>query len=188
MPGIRRLLVAGATAALALGVVMSPSPATADVSTGYIDADPGAQNDFEDEATLWPGSPYWNSNAVGVVQNILKAEYILDFTDVDCAYGTTTANAVKTLQRRLGFTGSDVDGVVGRKTWDRLDNRLVVGPAYNDSQEWIHYRTTSGSTWTKLFLRARVSDGTYFFRYWGLDNQAEWRQALYHPLGGSACR
>jgi peptidoglycan hydrolase-like protein with peptidoglycan-binding domain len=188
MPGIRRLLVAGATAALALGVVMSPSPATADVSKGYIDADPGAQNDFEDEATLWTGSRYWNSNAVGVVQTILHAERILDTTDVDCAYGTTTANAVKTLQRRLGFTGSDVDGVVGPKTWARLDNRLVVGPVYNDSHEWIHYRTTGDWTRTKMFLRARVSDGTYFFRYYGLDAQADWKQALYRPLGGSACR
>ncbi|MBX9397156.1 peptidoglycan-binding protein [Streptomyces sp. TRM72054] len=137
---------------------------------------------------MWPGSPYWNSNAVGVVQTILHAERILDTTDVDCAYGTTTANAVKTLQRRLGFTGSDVDGVVGPKTWARLDNRLVVGPVYNDSHEWIHYRTTGDWTRLRVFLRARVSDGTYFFRYWGLDAQSEWRQALYRPLGGSACR
>ncbi|MGW0828293.1 peptidoglycan-binding domain-containing protein [Streptomyces sp. NPDC002845] len=188
MPRIRRILVAGATAVLAFGVVTSPSPAAADVSIGYIDADPGAQNDFQDEATLWTGSQYWNSNAVGVLQNILDAEDLLDKTDIDCAYGGVTVSAVKTLQRRLGFTGADVDGVVGRMTWGRIDNRLVVGAAYSNSHEWIHYRTTIGSTRTKMFLRARTSHGTYLFRYWGIDTKADWKQALYRPLGGSACR
>ncbi|MER7665814.1 peptidoglycan-binding domain-containing protein [Streptomyces sp. NPDC096193] len=188
MSRISRTLIAGA-AALAFGITLNTSPAAASVSRGYIDENAGAQNDFSDEATLWSGSSYGNSNAVGVIQAILYAEFIFDAQDVDCAYGSDTTWGVEQLQKRLGFTGADVDGVVGAKTWAKLDDRLVEGSVYSDSMLNIQYRATNGTT-PNLFLRARHSGGTYMFKYYGgnFGGNAAWKQALYRSLSGSECR
>ncbi|MBX9397160.1 peptidoglycan-binding protein [Streptomyces sp. TRM72054] len=187
MPRISRTIIAGA-AALAFSITLNTSPAAASVSRGYIDENAGAQNDFSDEATLWSGSSYRNSNSVGVVQAILYAEYIINAVDVDCFYGSTTTWGVKELQKKLGFTGNDVDGVVGPKTWRKLDDRLIEGSIYSDSMRYIKYRATNGTT-PNLFLRARVSGGTYMFKYYGgyFGGNEGWKQALYSSLSGREC-
>lgn len=187
MSRITRTIIASA-AALAFSISLNTSPAAASVSKGYIDENAGAQNDFSDEATLWSGSPYGNSNSVGVIQSILYAEFIIDHVDVDCAFGSTTTWGVEQLQKRLGFTGNDVDGVVGPQTWRKLDDRLIEGSNYSDSMQHIQYRSTMGLT-TNLFLRARHSGGTYMFHYYGgyHGGSAGWKQALYRSLSGREC-
>jgi peptidoglycan hydrolase-like protein with peptidoglycan-binding domain len=187
MSRISRTIIASA-AALAFSISLNTSPAAASVSKGYIDENAGAQNDFSDEATLWSGSSYWNSNSVGVIQSILYAEDITSHLDVDCAFGSTTTWGVEQLQKRLGFTGNDVDGVVGPKTWRKLDDRLIEGSNYSDSMQRIQYRTTQGITYN-LFLRARISGGTYMFYYYGgyFGGSAGWKQALYRSLSGREC-
>ncbi|MFG3182126.1 peptidoglycan-binding domain-containing protein [Streptomyces nigra] len=187
MSRISRTIIASA-AALAFSITLNTSPAAASVGRGYIDANAGAQNDFSDEATLWSGSSYQNSNSVGVIQAILYAEFIIDAQDVDCVYGSVTTWGVKELQKKLGFTGNDVDGAVGPKTWDKLDDRLVEGSNYSDSMQYIKYRATNGTS-PNLFLRARVSGGTYMFKYYGglFGGNAGWKQALYRSLSGREC-
>ena len=46
---------------------------------------------------------------------------------VDCDFGSKTNDATITAQYKMGFTGSDVDGIVGVKTWTKTYSIMVTG-------------------------------------------------------------
>lgn len=57
--------------------------------------------------------------AVGTVQGWLDLE-------VDNVYGPATEAAVQAFQRAEGFAPEDVDGIVGRQTWERMVARFAT--------------------------------------------------------------
>ncbi|GAA1861599.1 peptidoglycan-binding domain-containing protein [Myceligenerans crystallogenes] len=151
----------------------SVAPASASEGQGKITGTGGVTDDFSDEATLWSGSRYWHSNASGLVQYILSREFIGQIS-MDCAYGGDTTYWVKEYQKRLGFTGSDVDGVVGPATWNRIDNRLVLGDYFSDTARYVRYNAIGGAD--GRLIRLIESTGDY---YWRRSDQAPLIQASY---------
>ncbi|MGW0560007.1 peptidoglycan-binding domain-containing protein [Streptomyces sp. NPDC003016] len=125
---IGKNLVALAACA-ALGVtVLSTSPASANISQGYVFGTGTITDDWGDEGPLWAGGRYQLSNAVGLWQYVLWAEgaieqngTVYDYSDIDCDFGDNTAYATKRLQARWGL---DADGEVGSNTFSIADNHL----------------------------------------------------------------
>lgn len=58
-----------------------------------------------------------------LVEKALQAEGLLASQWVDGSFGTKTITAYATWQRRLGYTGSDADGIPGRTSLTRLGDR-----------------------------------------------------------------
>jgi hypothetical protein len=58
-----------------------------------------------------------------LVEKALQAEGLLASAWVDGSYGTKTLGAYSTWQRRLGYTGSDADGIPGKTSLQRLGDR-----------------------------------------------------------------
>ena len=56
------------------------------------------------------------AQAIGVVAGLPAAASL----KVDGVYGDTTVNAIKAVQDHFGFTGRDLDGITGPKTWGVL--------------------------------------------------------------------
>lgn len=63
---------------------------------------------------------------VGMWQLFLNKYYNTRLV-IDCDFGTKTHDATITAQYKMGFTGSDVDGIVGVKTWTKIYSIMVTG-------------------------------------------------------------
>lgn len=124
----RSILVAVATAATML---IAPASATA-AGEGYVDADPGGQNDWGDEGPFGSGS-YPTADAVGLWQTVLYFDGRLDASDIDCVFGPRTIGATR------GWNNT-VFGAGGQASYD---NALRAGLAWADN-----YLTPAG-TWSK---------------------------------------
>lgn len=58
-----------------------------------------------------------------IVEKALQAEGLLSGTFVDGSFGTATVTAYAAWQRRLGYTGSDADGIPGKTSLTKLGQR-----------------------------------------------------------------
>ncbi|MGA4542159.1 LAGLIDADG family homing endonuclease [Uniformispora flossi] len=67
-----------------------------------------------------PGTPMAYRDGVLVVERALAAEGLLDSRYVDGSFGTRTISAYAAWQRRLGYGGSDADGIPGHDSLARL--------------------------------------------------------------------
>lgn len=125
---IRAAVVAVMTV-ISLGIGAAPAYATS--AQGYIGGTGDILDDWDDEGTI---SRTTNSygNVVGLWQYILWADgatkkdgtrFSLD--DIDCQFGPTTEYATMKWQSMKGFTGADVDGFVGPKSWKKAGDSLV---------------------------------------------------------------
>lgn len=65
------------------------------------------------------------NNCVRKLQNLLTKRWGYSLK-ADGVFGTGTKNAVIEFQKSKGFTGKDVDGVVGAKTWAKLADNVGV--------------------------------------------------------------
>ncbi|MCQ4206467.1 peptidoglycan-binding domain-containing protein [Streptomyces longispororuber] len=125
---VRTSLVALATCVVVGATALGTSPASANVSQGYIAGSGTIIDDWGDEGPLWSGSKYRTSNAAGLWQYVLWAEgateqngSAYDYADIDCDFGDNTTYATKKLQSRWGV---DPDGAVGSQTFSIADDHL----------------------------------------------------------------
>lgn len=58
-----------------------------------------------------------------LVEKALQAEGLLDAQWVDGSFGTKTVGAYSSWQRRLGYSGSDADGIPGKTSLTRLGDK-----------------------------------------------------------------
>lgn len=70
-----------------------------------------------------PGTPKSYPEGVLLVERALVEEGLLDREYADGSYGTKTISAYAAWQRRLGYTGSDADGIPGKDSLGRLGAR-----------------------------------------------------------------
>lgn len=68
------------------------------------------------------GTPVSYSGA-GTVEDALRKEGLLAANLVDGHYGSSTVSAYAAWQRRLGYNGSDADGIPGNSSLTRLGNK-----------------------------------------------------------------
>ncbi|MFJ3669008.1 peptidoglycan-binding protein [Streptomyces sp. NPDC090106] len=161
-----RYSTSAALAAAILGMtVLGASPASANVSEGYVAGAGVVTDDWGDEGTL---SQNTNAKAYanGLWQWVLYAEGVdesngsaYDKYDIDCLFGANTAYATKQLQDRWNL---GVDGSVGTETFSRADNNLTIsgetvtyhGAAHSveffrnaDSHAYV-FHSGSASGWT----------------------------------------
>ena len=64
-----------------------------------------------------------------------RSHQTMKFYDTGGTFDATTKAAVEQYQRDMGFTGRDVDGVVGDKTWSALQAHETLAPTGTDGYE-----------------------------------------------------
>jgi hypothetical protein len=163
MSSISRAVMVGA-AALAFSLAINPSSATA-AGEGYIDADPGLSNGFEndwnDEGPLGQAS-YPTSNAVGLWQWVLYADgYLGSTSDIDCVFGAGTAAATRNWNREVGSPGTLDSGRAENLSFVNADNRLRFGGDYSSTLQYVYYGSSARPV---TFLRGKTDHGAYYFR------------------------
>lgn len=172
-------VVTGAISAVVAGALaLSPSPASAAKSDGYVRGYDSYKGDWSDEGTLQfdADATYDNNNAVCLWQKILWAEGAdetdgsnFDASDVDGQFGPNTLGATENLQAHWNL---GVDGVVGGDTFGRADDELKVTGGSEDRGEQLNM-TYYGDVHS--FSVVRNSEGKYAFR----DGDDIWRIAGY---------
>ncbi|MFJ8870368.1 hypothetical protein ACIRD6_32020 [Streptomyces sp. NPDC102473] len=163
MSKVSRAVATGA-AALAFALLINPSSATA-AGEGYIDADPGLSNGFEndwnDEGPLGQAS-YPTSNAVGLWQTVLYADgYLRYLSDIDCVFGPGTAEATRRWNREVGSPGTLESGRAEMLSFVNADNRLRFGGSYNSPLQYVYYGSSARPV---TFLRGKSDHGAYYFK------------------------
>jgi len=135
-----------AVTTVAVGVA---TPAEATVADGQVTGFDEITDDWGDEGPL-SRSSYSFSGATGMWQRVLYADGAVerdgttfDQVDMDCSFGPNTEYATRDWQRRHGLAA---DGIVGRNTLSRADNKLSLDPDgyhvyYNGSAHRIHLGT-----------------------------------------------
>jgi hypothetical protein len=58
-----------------------------------------------------------------LVEKALQAEHLLSATFVDGSFGTKTVSAYRAWQKRLGYVGTDADGIPGRTSLTKLGTK-----------------------------------------------------------------
>ncbi|MBC7269338.1 MAG: peptidoglycan-binding protein [Streptomyces sp.] len=150
---VRSGLVALAACVVVGATTLSTTPASANISQGYVFGSGTITDDWGDEGPLWSGSQYRISNAVGLWQYVLWAEGAIeqngtayDYADIDCDFGPNTTYATRRLQSRWGL---DADGAVGGQTFSIADNHLRGDTGrvtyYGRARAVTFIRTTGGA-------------------------------------------
>ena len=98
---------------------------------------------------------------VGLIQAIMygynsTTRNYLGYKLADGEFGTGTYNAVRAFQVGYGFTGGDIDGKVGPKTWVALRNQL--SSSYKEDS-FLYYYVNGSKT-----MRQDISTG--YLRYY----------------------
>ncbi|MGW6904603.1 peptidoglycan-binding domain-containing protein [Streptomyces sp. NPDC054940] len=152
------------TAAVFTGALaLTATPASANVSDGYVSGAYQFQDDFGDEGTLSTSS-HTHTNATALWQWILWAEGAkksdgdaLLRADIDCRFGSDTKSATVNLQRTLRL--DDIDGIVGNETFGAVDGNIeYVSTNYDSSTYRTKLRYTGDANSFHLY---RSSTGVY---------------------------
>ncbi|MFG2732554.1 peptidoglycan-binding protein [Streptomyces canus] len=144
--------------------VLSPSPASAAASDGYVRGYGEWEGDWGDEGeiTRWA---FDDSNAACLWQKVLWAEgarevdgTTFDQADIDGDFGSNTERATEWLQAKWNL--QYFDGRAGPESFGRADNNIRYSSGSEGSGEQLDlvYR---GAVWS--FSLRRDGDGTYSF-------------------------
>ncbi|WP_327371763.1 hypothetical protein [Streptomyces sp. NBC_01217] len=148
-------------AALAFTLSSGTSPASA-VGEGYVDADPGLnngyENDWNDEGPIGYGN---TTNVAGLWQWILWSDGYLRYTsDIDCVFGSGTQAATR--QWNLDHSWGELDsGRAEVQSFANADNGLRFGGDYNSTLQYVYYGDSARPV---TFLRGKSDHGAYYFR------------------------
>jgi peptidoglycan hydrolase-like protein with peptidoglycan-binding domain len=122
----RSVAIAIAAGALLFGGTVPAAIATPGGS-GYVDGNGGSNptDDWAGEGLL--GESYHrNSGATGLWQAFLAGRGLLSANEIDCHFGSDTAEATREFQANNGLSP---DGVVGAATFGKADDKLTdLGP------------------------------------------------------------
>ncbi|RDD85104.1 hypothetical protein [Streptomyces parvulus] len=162
MSKLHRVATAAASA-LAFSLLINPSTATA-AGEGYIDADPGLnngyENDWNDEGPLGQ-SNYPTSNAVGLWQWILWSDgYLRYVSDIDCVFGSGTASATRQWNLDKSFDTLH-SSRAEQQSFTNADNGLRFGGSYNSTLQYVYYGSSARPV---TFLRGKSDHGAYYFK------------------------
>ncbi|MDX6739677.1 peptidoglycan-binding domain-containing protein [Actinocorallia sp. A-T 12471] len=126
-----------------------PRRETAERSTSnkFVDGVGNSTDDWGDEATLCNGCAYSTSNYVWLWQKVVHSDGIS--IGVDCIFGSGTANATKSWQRKWNL---GVDGIVGPATRGWADDG--TWNVYNNA---VYYQG-----WNYLVWFQRLSQNAYY--------------------------
>ncbi|MEU6184304.1 peptidoglycan-binding domain-containing protein [Streptomyces coeruleorubidus] len=162
-------------------MVLSSTPASANVSQGVIYGGGKITDDWGDEGPL-SSSHYSTSHAVGLWQWVLYTEGVkeqdgtpFDQSDIDCAFGPNTTYATKQLQRKWGLAQ---DGIVGPDTFGKADNNLFRN---SDTQSTIYYQQSDGGRTVKFLRVGTHSGGPGPYSFTPPNNT--WHRASYRDTG-----
>jgi hypothetical protein len=97
-----------------------------DLSSPRFAGDPVLEACFDKERVLTLGSS--GSAVVKLQQALIDAGFPLPKHGADGKFGSETKAAVKDFQTASGFTGKDIDGIVGSKTMGALDAHFGTTP------------------------------------------------------------
>lgn len=173
-----RALALTVVAAVAGGIALGATPASASISQGFVSGTGAVDNDWTDEGTL-SSSSHAHSNATALVQEILWAEGVkesngtsFDWSDVDGKYGPNTTYAVKQLQKHYNSYHLSnplvVDGKAGPKTLGVADWFLVDNG--NGTVTYLGY---------KHDVTFKRTGGKYYVK---VNNTKGWKLASYNAL------
>ncbi|MDQ0750770.1 hypothetical protein QF034_005001 [Streptomyces africanus] len=174
--------VLGAAMVTTLG--LAASPASAKVSDGWIRGYAKFSDDWDDEGELSRTSAWRSSNATCLWQRILWAEgayatnydgKIFEEDHIDGDFGWRTLYSTIDLQKKLG---ESADGIVGEKTFSRVNKHMYKIGGSTDSERTLYLRY-EGKKHT--FDLRRNTEGKYVFP----DRKGDSRQAgyKYHSCG-----
>lgn len=158
----RRIQAALAVCAVMATVVLSTESAQASGTysgRAYIYGGGAWAGDWGDEGDLSTGTNTY-SNATCLWQTILSADGYLSVGDVDGIYGSKTKAATKLWQAAKGL--ADVDGVAGKDTFGKADDKLVYFDSPDDTLRFFY----DGTYWQPTIIRE--ANGNYgFYDYAG---------------------
>ncbi|HET9140341.1 hypothetical protein [Actinophytocola sp.] len=122
---LKKRLCAGTVVFLTIfaTVVVTPVPASANVSQGYVlgvGFGDDALDDWDDEGPL-SVSENLHSNVVAMWQQVLWADGLLPWSGIDCWFGSQTAEATRTWKRRNNL---DDNGIVGWRALQKVRARF----------------------------------------------------------------
>ncbi|MCD7445231.1 peptidoglycan-binding protein [Streptomyces lincolnensis] len=150
---------------------MSATPASANVSDGYVSGAGNLFDGWDDEGTVSRYS-HASSHAVCLWQQVLNVEDYGHRCEIDGIFGPTTETRTKPLQSRWGLTA---DGIVGEDTWSKAGESLGYGQLVNDGPH-RHYRMRYTGA-TDDFVLYRGETGRHGFYELANEN---WRVASYN--------
>jgi hypothetical protein len=115
-----------------------------DLTSPRFAGDPVLEACFDNEKLLMVGS---SGSAVEKLQQaLIDAGFPLPKYGADGKFGSETKAAVKDFQTDSGFTGKDVDGIVGSKTMGALDAHFGAAPPETTPPETTPPETTPPET------------------------------------------
>lgn len=148
-------------AALAFTLSSGTTPASA-AGEGYVDADPGRsngyENDWNDEGPIGYGN---TTNVVGLWQWILWSDGYLPYvSNIDCVFGSGTQEATRkwNVERSWDTLHS---GRAETLSFANADNELRFGGDYNSTLQYVYYGDSARPV---TFLRGKSDHGAYYFR------------------------
>ncbi|OYP19243.1 hypothetical protein CFC35_36110 [Streptomyces sp. FBKL.4005] len=128
------------TAGLFGGLALSSTPASASAGQGVIAGVDIPWDDWGDEGPI-SATDYATSNVTAMWQQILWADGLLSWSDIDCQFGPTTTAATKNWQTKYQVPGG-ADGIVGQNTLNRAalhlsgaagtNNRIIYNGRYDN--------------------------------------------------------
>lgn len=140
----RKAATVAVIAALGGGIALGTTPASADAGSGYVSGQGSINDDWGDEGLLSTTS-HAHSNATALWQAVLWADGNLAYSGVDCRFGSGTKTATQKWQAARGL---DDDGIVGKNTFGKNDNKLSFSH-YEGNFEIHKYDGTQHDFWIK---------------------------------------
>ncbi len=162
------------TAGLFSGLVLSGTPASASPSQGVISGVDIPWDDWGDEGLI-SSTSYATSNVTAMWQQILWADGLLSWSDIDCEFGPITTAATKAWQTKYDVPGG-ADGIVGPKTLNRAALHLS-GAAGTGSRIYYNGRYNNRS-----ITMTRQDDGR-----WGMWIGNDGRALYYNRATVNVC-
>jgi peptidoglycan hydrolase-like protein with peptidoglycan-binding domain len=136
----KKAAVLAVTAGLLGGLALSGTPASASASQGVIAGTDIPWDDWGDEGPI-SATDYATSNVTAMWQQILWADGLLSWSDIDCRFGPITTAATKNWQTKYQVPGG-ADGIVGQNTLNRAalhlsgaagtNNRIIYNGRYDN--------------------------------------------------------
>lgn len=132
-----------------------------DLRAPRFQGDPDLEAIYDGEKLAKNGSK--GPHIVTLQQALIDSGFPLPKYQADGSFGSETLNAVKMFQAAIGFSKTDQDGVVGKKTMEALDARFTEGaktavpevPKSVDPAKELEYLTTK----MPVMMSVAMSDG-----------------------------